>query len=101
MPQIDQRVSIRYHLNYMNREDTFKYLVHRMSVASNHKRDNYIFTREAVDVIFKNSKGIPREINRACKLALEYGFGMQLKKITSNDMQSIFDDLRNEYRMVS
>jgi len=101
MPQIDQRVSIRYHLNYMNRDDTHKYLVHRMTVASNHKRDNFIFTREAVDVIFENSKGIPREINRACKLALEYGFGLQLKKITSKEMQSIFDDIRNEYRIAS
>lgn len=101
MPQIDQRVSIRYHLNYMNREDTFKYLIHRMSVASNHKRDDYIFTKEAVDVIFENSRGIPREINRACKLALEYGFSMQLQRLTSNIMESIFDDIRNEYRIAS
>ena len=101
MPQIDQRVSIRYHLNYMNLEDTYKYLIHRMNVASNQKREDYIFTKEAVNIIFENSKGVPREINRACKMALEYGFGMQLKKITSNVMNAIFDDMRNEYRMVS
>jgi len=100
MPQIDQRVSIRYHLNHMNRSDTYKYLRHRILVADN-QRKHFIFTNEAVGAIFENSKGIPREINRACKLALEYGYSLQLNKITSKDMQLIFNDIRNEYRRAS
>jgi len=98
MPQIDQRVSIRYHLNYMNKTDTYKYIRHRILVANN-KKTNFIFTNEAVNLIYESSRGIPREINRACKLGLEYGFGLQLNKITSNDMQLIFNDIRNDYRI--
>ncbi len=100
MPQIDQRVSVRYHLNFMNRLDTFKYIRHRLLVASPNRK-SYIFTNEAVDVIFEKSRGIPREINRACKLALEYVFGLQQQKITSRDMKIIFDDIHNECRKVS
>jgi general secretion pathway protein A len=98
MPQIDQRVSIRYHLNYMNKLDTYKYIRHRILIGNNKKSD-FIFTNEAVDLIYQNSRGIPREINRACKLALEYGYGMQLTKITKKDVQLIFNDIKNDYRV--
>lgn len=69
--QLRQRIAIRYHLPSLNREETGKYLVHRLQVAGS---EEPLFTPEAVDRIFEGSGGVPRLINVLADRALLAAF---------------------------
>ncbi len=65
--QLSQRITARFHLDALNREEVREYISHRLSVAG--ARGNF-FSAAAVNRIFKKSKGIPRVINLICDRAL-------------------------------
>ena len=78
MPQLDQRVSIRYHVDPLSEEDTRKFIAHRLSKAGVTRT---IFSDASLDLIFRSSGGIPRKINNICDLALVMGFARNLVDI--------------------
>ncbi len=92
LKQVDQRIFLRFHLNNLDYNDTLRYIHHRLRVAGLEK--GTIFTSLALEMIFRNTAGVPREINRLCKLALNYGFAQNLKEISHEDIQIIVDDLQ-------
>ncbi|MBL4903051.1 MAG: AAA family ATPase [Desulfocapsa sp.] len=65
--QISQRITSRYHLLPLDRENTFNYIHHRLAVAG--ERDA-IFSKAALALIFEYSQGIPRLINVLCDRSL-------------------------------
>jgi len=78
LKQLDQRIAIRCHLDQLSREDTERYILHRLKVAG---RQEPIFTPEAVNLIFNQTGGIPRRINHLCDFALLTGFGKKTEII--------------------
>lgn len=66
-----QRVALGYHLSPFDRQDTEKYILHRLTVAG--AKNPQLFTPEGVDVVFENSGGIPRRINQICDMSLLSG----------------------------
>ena len=69
--QLRQRITSRYHLTSLNREETEKYIAHRLRVAGS---EGQFFTPEALDRIFERSKGVPRLINVLADRALLAAF---------------------------
>lgn len=76
--QLEQRISIKCHLEGLNAEGTKNYIYHRLEVAN---LKEPIFTKEAISSIHKHAGGIPRRINRLCDLCLLAGFAKKVKKI--------------------
>jgi len=76
--QLKQRLVLRYHLNPLNKEDTGKYIIHRLGIAGAKRT---IFSDNANESVWKNSDGIPRMINSICDMCLLVGFTKGLKKI--------------------
>jgi len=70
--QLNQRISVRYFLSPLNKEETLKYIHHRIKIAQPEKKIE--FTNAAVREIFKFSKGIPRLINMIANRCLIAGF---------------------------
>jgi general secretion pathway protein A len=91
LPQIDQRISLRYHLNPLREKDVDGYLIHRLKVAGH--PDGDVFVPEAVQLLCQVTGGIPREINRICKLAMDRAFSLRLSHIDSETINSIVMDL--------
>ncbi len=90
--QVDQRIFLRFHLNTLDYNNTVKYVQHRLRIAG---LDNLgIFTGSALEMIFRSTGGVPREINRLCKLALNYGFAQELSEIDREDIELILEDMR-------
>ncbi len=71
LKQFKQRITMQYHLNPLNLEDTEKYVNHRLKVAGVLKK---IFSDEAISIIWKNSQGVPRVINTICDASLLIGY---------------------------
>lgn len=92
LKQVDQRIFLRFHLNNLDYNDTSRYIQHRLRVAGCER--GTIFTSSGYESIFRNTGGVPREINRLCKLALNYGFAQNLNEISLDDIQIIIDDLQ-------
>ncbi|UCF89479.1 MAG: AAA family ATPase [bacterium] len=87
---VRQRVGIRYHLGPIGREDTGKYIAHRLETAGG---DGELIDEEAVDVIFRYSGGLPRVINNISANALLMGFSKDLSRIGPDVILDVVEDL--------
>jgi type II secretory pathway predicted ATPase ExeA len=78
--QLDQRVSIRYELEPLDREAVGSYVAHRLAVAGG--AASVTFTSRALDRVQRFSGGIPRLINLICDRALLAGYSERMSRIT-------------------
>ena len=67
MRQLAQRVTARYHLEPISREEAGAYIKHRLQVCG---ANGTIFNNKAVDQVYQLSGGIPRLINVLCDRAM-------------------------------
>lgn len=87
--QLAQRIAASYHLTGLDREETGRYIAHRLAVAGGSPE---IFTAAAVDLIFELSQGIPRAINLLCQAALVYGFAEEAPRVSQDIVRQIQAD---------
>jgi general secretion pathway protein A len=86
LPHLNQRITIRCHLNRLTYEHTAAYIAHRVRTAGQSRR---LFTDEAVKSIFALTRGTPREINNRCDLALLVGYSRRLPEIDQDVIRQI------------
>jgi len=94
LPQVDQRISLRYHLPPLRPQEIGDYVRHRLAVAGNPRPD--IFTSDAADSLHRITGGVPREINRVCKLALARACTLKSRMVDGAMLESIALDLRRQ-----
>ena len=71
--QLKQRIALRCAIKALpSIEETERYITSRLLVAGAQRTD--IFSREAIDYIFRCSAGIPRSINNLCDNSLLAGY---------------------------
>ena len=70
--QLAQRVTARYHLSALSRQETEDYIRHRLAVAGGDGKAS--FTADALTAVHRYSEGIPRLINLVCDRALLAGY---------------------------
>jgi len=78
--QLAQRITGRYHLKPLSREETKGYVRHRLRVAG---ATEEIFTAAALAEVHRLSRGIPRVINVACDRALLGAYTQETRTITA------------------
>jgi general secretion pathway protein A len=78
--QLAQRITGRYHLKPLSRDETKGYVRHRLRVAG---ATEEIFTPAALVELHRLSQGIPRVINVACDRALLGAYTQETRKITA------------------
>jgi len=72
LEQLRQRIALSYHLEPLGYDEVVQYIEHRLKIAgASHK---VVFTKEAINKIYRYSKGTPRVINGLCDNALLFGF---------------------------
>ena len=77
--QLNQRISVRYHIKSLKKEEVPRYIQHRLMVAGSAGDIN--FTSGALREIYRYSQGIPRLINLAADRALLAGYAEQSREI--------------------
>jgi type II secretory pathway predicted ATPase ExeA len=87
--QFAQRISASYHLEALSKEDTISYIHHRLARAG---ADRPIFTEEACDAVYANSKGVPRLINILSDTALVYGYAEGARDIGEGVVSDVIRD---------
>ncbi len=76
--QLSQRITARFHLTPLTREETGEYIAHRLKIAGVTRE---VFTKQAISEIYKLSRGIPRLINTLSERALIGAYGANLPMI--------------------
>ena len=89
-PQIDQRVSLRFHVEPMETDDVRGYVDHRLRVAGGDAER--IFSPEAVDSLAKRSGGVPRRVNTIATLSLFVGAMRAIHQVDAELVRDVADD---------
>ena len=90
MKHLDQRITLRYHLNTLDYTHTANYITHRLKMAG---QRNQLFTEEAIKLIFDFTRGTPREINNLCDVALLVGYSKRVKEIGEKIIAEVIKDM--------
>ncbi len=105
--QLAQRISVTYHLQPLDYNETVNYIRHRLSVASggNGKDDSsdgekagVRFSRPALKRIFLYSEGVPRKINILCDRALLVGYVRNKRRITDSMVRRAIAEIQKHPR---
>lgn len=94
MLQFRQRINVNCQLSPLSRVETENYVLHRLEVAGN--RNAVTFTPEALDVVYKYSRGIPRLVNIICGFLMLSAFAEQTTVIDGDIACEIVGDLEFE-----
>ena len=78
--QLAQRITGRYHLHPLSRDETAAYVRHRLRVAG---ATTDIFSGAALSEIYRLSVGVPRVINVICDRALLGAYSMDRHRVTA------------------
>ncbi len=89
--QLRQRISINCHLQPLSRNEMEQYILHRLQIAGN--RDAVTFSGSALDIVFANSKGVPRLINIICDFLLISAFAEETRSLDDVLVQDVVGDL--------
>lgn len=72
LAQLNQRVSIRYHMEPLLEAEVEHYIAHRLRVAGS--QGAITFAKPALKLLYRYTQGVPRLINLICDRALLAGF---------------------------
>jgi general secretion pathway protein A len=92
--QLNQRITVRYHLRAMDFNDMKSYIEHRLEIAGG----GWVvaFKHRAMSMLFKETGGIPRLINVICDRALLIAYGEEKREITPTVMTQAINEVRGE-----
>jgi general secretion pathway protein A len=82
MRQLDQRVSIRYQLRPLSRDEVAAYVSHRLTVAGG--AASVTFHPKAFDMVHTRTQGIPRLINLVCDRALLAAYSARSNRVSAD-----------------
>lgn len=99
--QLNQRITVRYHLLPMDYASTERYIEHRMELAGCHKAAE--FSTAALKRVYRFSGGVPRLVNVVCDRALLLGFAEESRIITGRMASQAVSEVagRAPYGMVA
>lgn len=92
MRQLDQRVSIRYQLRPLSRDEVAAYVSHRLMIADG--STSVTFQPKALDVVHRRSSGIPRLVNLLCDRSLLAAYAARTSRVSSDMVNQAAENLQ-------
>jgi general secretion pathway protein A len=89
--QLTQRIALRCSLSPLSLQETGSYITGRIRLAGGEAKR--LFTKEAVQLIYENSRGIPRSINVICDNALLTAFAINEQPVSRSTVLEVCRDL--------
>jgi general secretion pathway protein A len=92
LQQLAQRVRLRFHLTPLSKKETRAYVAHRLGVAGAGGRR--IFSPEAVDLVYRQTRGVPRLVNTLCDTAMMAAFALDKDTVDTAEVVAALEELR-------
>jgi general secretion pathway protein A len=93
--QLNERITVRYDLKPLAREDVHHYIEHRIAMAGG--QTDAIFVPGSYGPIYRASRGIPRRINAICDRALLVAYGKDLRTVDRRIVRMAIRDIGPGY----
>jgi putative secretion ATPase (PEP-CTERM system associated) len=93
LEQLHQRITVSYHLQPLDADDTAAYINHRLRRAA--LGAPLEFPRDVTDLIHQHSQGIPRKINVIADAVLLFGYGEEQQTIDLGLTRQVLDELES------
>lgn len=94
LEQLRQRIGVRYHMMPLEIEELHAYLDHRLRVAGSD--DSIEWNQEALEELFRCSKGVPRLINQIADRCLLACYVMQTHQIDQGIVRRSYQELEGK-----
>ncbi|MFP5506868.1 MAG: AAA family ATPase [Gammaproteobacteria bacterium] len=91
--QLAQRITARYHLGSLDRDEAQAYIAHRLRVSGGHAD---LFTPGAIDELHKLADGVPRLINVICDRALLGAYVEDKRRVDRATLRRAADEVLPE-----
>jgi putative secretion ATPase (PEP-CTERM system associated) len=98
LQQLRQRVISAHYLGPLSEGETRAYIEHRLRCAD--WKGDPQFAEDCFPVIYRHTKGVPRQINTFCSRLLLFGFLEQLHMMQAAAAEKVANDLRQEMAVV-
>lgn len=92
--QLNQRITLRWHIGPLRRSETAAYVRHRLAVASDGQAGR-VFTTPALALVHRVSGGVPRLTNMLCHRALLAAFASDRKVVRRATVRRAYRELAN------
>ncbi|NIV17608.1 MAG: AAA family ATPase [Woeseiaceae bacterium] len=96
--QLAQRITGRYHLEPLSRDETAQYVEHRLKVAG---AVGEVFDPGAKREVFRYSEGVPRLINVICDRALLGAYSGEERRISRRLIREAADEVAGQTKKTS
>ena len=93
LAQLNQRITLRWHLGPLDAGETAAYVRHRLRIAAG-GIDTLIFTRRALTLIHRHTSGIPRLINMFSHRCLLAAFGAEHRQVTRRTVEKVHAEIQ-------
>ena len=93
LTQLRQRIAIRYHILPLEQSDIESYIHHRLEVAGS--KGDIHWEPDAIDEIYKYSKGVPRLLNLVCDRSMLLGYVREIKTFNRDIVQKAISEIEN------
>src|SRR5262245_2111894 len=92
LAQLNQRITLRWHIGPLARDETVAYVRHRLQVASDGQvRD--VFSAPALRAIHRRSRGVPRLINMLCHRAMLAAFAAEQRTVGLTSVRQAYREV--------
>ncbi len=91
--QLAQRITARYHLKALNKEEVKAYIRYRLGVAG---QKQVLFKPGAINMLYRKSGGIPRLINLICDRALLGAYSQSATDVNAVNIKGAYKEIRGE-----
>jgi general secretion pathway protein A len=91
LEQLRQRITVSYHLQPLDTEETANYISHRLRRAA--AGPPVVFPREVTDLIHARSRGVPRIINVIADATLLFAYGVDRREIDASIVREALEEL--------
>lgn len=88
--QLRQRITFSFEIEALDRDGVERYVGHRLATAG--YNGPFLFSKRALDYLFRTSDGIPRVINILCHKALMVAFGKGERTVQIDHIKSAAED---------
>lgn len=88
--QLRQRITFSFEIEALDRDGVERYVVHRLATAG--YNGPFLFSKRALDFLYRASAGIPRVINILCHKALMVAFGKGERTVQLDHIKNAAED---------
>src|SRR5947208_2711185 len=91
--QLNQRITLRWHMGPLSRHETVAYVRHRLRVASGGDPAPRVFTRPALRLVYRISRGVPRVVNMVAHRSLVAAFAAERRVVNAACVRQAYREI--------